>query len=145
MLHEVNNTSTVSVFVIVPGNELDEVGVKHDTSIRIEDGRTQVALEVSRDKGLITVSKESLHVTLSLRLDVGTDFFVSGRLFQTASQVNYRHVNGGNTEGHTGKLSNKGRNDLGHSLGSTSGRGDDVARGSTSSTPVLTGRGVNNS
>ena len=144
VLHEVNNTARVSVFVVIPGNKLDKVGVEHDTSISIKDGGAEVTLEISGDKWLITVSKESLHFTLSLALDDRADLFVGGGLGKTASQVNNRDINGGDTEGHTGKLSNKGRNDLGDGLGGTSGRGDDVARGGTSSTPVLAGRRVDN-
>mmetsp|Transcript_4289 Transcript_4289/g.4790 ORF Transcript_4289/g.4790 Transcript_4289/m.4790 type:complete len:304 (+) Transcript_4289:309-1220(+) len=75
---------------------------------------------------------------------MGADLFVSGGLFKTAGKIDNRNVDGGDTEGHTGELSHKGRNDLGDSLGGTSGGGDDVARGGTSSTPVLTGGGVNN-
>jgi len=144
VLHEVNNTARVSVLVVVPGDKLDEVGVEHDTGIGIEDGRAEVTLEVSGDKGFVTVSKESLHLTLRLGLDDGADLLVGGALLKTAGQVNNGDIDGGDTESHTGKLANKGRNDLGDGLGGTGGRRDDVARGSTSSTPVLTGGGVDN-
>merc|ERR1712151_799615 len=73
---------------------------------------------------------------------MGADLFVGCGLLKTASQVNDRHIDGGHTESHTSELSNKRRNDLGHGLGGTSGRGNDVARSGTSSTPVFTGRGV---
>mmetsp|Transcript_27631 Transcript_27631/g.56627 ORF Transcript_27631/g.56627 Transcript_27631/m.56627 type:complete len:414 (+) Transcript_27631:378-1619(+) len=145
VLHEVNNTARVAPLIVIPGNKLDEVGVEHDTGISIKDGGDGVALVVSGHKGLIGVSEEALHVTLSLGLDVGADLLVGGGLLQTAGKVNNRHINGGDTEGHAGKLALKGGDDLGHSLGSTSGGGDDVARGSTATTPVLAGGGVNNS
>ena len=145
MLHEVNNTRRVSVFVIVPGNKLDEVGVEHDTGISIEDRRADVSLEVSGDKGFIAVSKEGLHVTLGLALDVGADLLVSGGLGKTASQVNNGNINGRDTESHTGELALEFRDDLGHGLGGTGGRRNDVTGGGTSTTPVLAGRRVNNS
>ena len=145
VLHQVNNTSRVSVFVIVPGNKLDEVGVEHDTGIGIEDGRAEVSLEIGRDKRLVTVSKESLHFSLRHLLDVFADLFVGGGLSKSAGQVNNGDINGGDTESHTGKLANKRGDDLGDGLGGSSGRGDDVSTGSTSSTPVLSGRRVNNS
>jgi hypothetical protein len=145
VLHEVDNTARVTVFVVVPGDKLDEVGVQHDTGISVEDGRTEVTLEVTGDKGLIRVSEESLHVTLTASLDDGADLFVGGGLLELAGQVNNGHINGRDTECHTGDLSNKGRNDLGDSLGGTSRGRNDVARGSTSSTPVLTGRRVDDS
>merc|ERR1719253_1396180 len=144
VLHEVNNTARVSPLVVIPSNKLDEVGVEHDTCTGIKDRRSAVGLEVSGHKRLVTVSKNSLHLSLRLGLDNGADLLVGGLLSKLACQVNNRHVNGGDTERHTSELSLQGRNDLGHGLGSTSGRGDDVARGSTSSAPVLAGGGVNN-
>eukprot|EP00543_Licmophora_paradoxa_P001461 CAMPEP_0202441652 /NCGR_PEP_ID=MMETSP1360-20130828/1162_1 /ASSEMBLY_ACC=CAM_ASM_000848 /TAXON_ID=515479 /ORGANISM="Licmophora paradoxa, Strain CCMP2313" /LENGTH=66 /DNA_ID=CAMNT_0049056723 /DNA_START=85 /DNA_END=282 /DNA_ORIENTATION=+ len=39
MLHEVDDTARVTVFVIVPSDKLDKVRVEHDTGISIEDGR----------------------------------------------------------------------------------------------------------
>lgn len=145
MLHEIDNTSRVTIFVVIPGNQLDKVGVEHDTGIGIKDGTAQVTFEISGHERLVGVSEEALHVALGLGLDVSADLLVGGGLLDTASQVNDRHINGGHTESHTGKLSNQGWNNLGHSLGGTSGGGDDVARGGTSSAPVLAGGGVNNS
>jgi hypothetical protein len=144
VLHQVNNTGRVAVFVIVPGNELDELRVQHDTSIGIEDGRSDVTLEVSGDKGFIAVSEEGLHVAIGLALDVSADLLVGGGLFESARQVNNGNINSGDTECHTGDLANKIGDDLGDGLGGTSRRRNDVARGSTSSTPVLSGRRVNN-
>ena len=145
VLHEVNNTSRVSPLVIVPSNELDEGGVEHDTGTGIEDGRARVGFEVGGNKGLVAVSEDSLHLSLRLGLDHGADLFVSGGLSELAGKVNNGDINGRNTEGHSGELSLKGRDDLGDGLGGSSGGGDDVARGGTSSTPVLTGGRVHNS
>ena len=61
VLHQVNNTARVTVFVIVPGNKLDELGVEHDTGFGIEDGRSEVTFEVGGDKWFVGVSEESLH------------------------------------------------------------------------------------
>eukprot|EP01083_Nonionella_stella_P156417 506545_1 len=144
-LHEVDNTAGVSPLVIVPGNKLDERRVEHDSGLGIEDGRTRIRLEIGGNKGLVTVSKNSLHLTLRKSLDVGADLLVSGLLGELGGKINNGNVDGGYTEGHSGKLSLKGRDDLGDGLGGSSGGGDDVARGSTSSAPVLAGRRVNNS
>merc|ERR1712087_562596 len=145
VLHQANNTARVSPFVIVPGNTLDEAWVKHNSSTGIEDGGDGVTLVVSRYKRLVRVSKESLHVTLRSLLDLSADFFVSGFLGKFACKINNRNIDGGNTEGHSSKLSLQGGDNLGYGLGSSSGRGDDVSRSSTSSTPVFTRTGVNNS
>lgn len=145
MLHQVNDTARVSVFVIIPSNKLDKFGVEHDTGIGIEDGGSEVTFEVGGDKRLVGVSKESLHVTFGHLLNVCADFFVGGFLGKSGSQVDDGDINGRHTESHTGKLSDKRRDDLGDGLGGSSGGRDDVARGGTSSTPVLSGRGVDNS
>ncbi len=144
VLHEVNNTARVSPLVIVPGNKLDERRVEHDSGLGIEDGRTGVGLEIGGNEGLVTVSKESLHLSLRLSLYNGADLLVGGLLSELAGKVNNRNVDGGYTEGHSGKLSLKGRNNLGYGLGGSGGGRNDVSRGGTSSTPVLTGGGVNN-
>merc|ERR1711971_671767 len=114
-------------------------------SLCIEDGRTRVGLEISRYKWLITVSKNSLHLSLRLSLDNSADLLVGGLLSKLTGKVNNRYINGWYTECHTSELSLKGRNYLGYSLSSSGGRWDDVSGCSTSSTPVLTGRGVYNS
>ena len=145
MLHQVNDTSRVSVFVIVPGDKLDEVRVEHDTGIGIEDGGSEVTFEVSGDKRLVRVSQESLLGSLGAGLDVGADLFVGGGLLKSAGKIDNRDINGRDTESHTGDLSLEGRNDLGDGLGGSSGGRNDVSRGGTSSTPVLAGRRVNNS
>ena len=142
MLHQIDNTSRVSILVIIPGHKLDKVGVEHDTGIGIKDGGAHVTLEIGGDEGFVAVSKESLHVTLRSCLEVGADFFVGGALLDLAGQVNDRDINGGDTESHTSELSNKGRDDLGDGLGGTGAGGDDISRSSTSSAPVLAGRRV---
>ena len=67
-----------TVFVIIPRNKLDELRVEHDTGISIKDGRAKVSLKVSGNKGLVTVSKESLHFSLRLALDDRADLLVGG-------------------------------------------------------------------
>merc|ERR1712151_56773 len=110
VLHQVNNTSRVTVFVIIPGDKLDEVGVEHDTGIGIKDGGSKVTFKIGGDKRLVGVSQESLLASFRAGLDVGADFFVGGGLLKTAGKVNNRDINGRDTESHTGDLSSKGRN-----------------------------------
>jgi hypothetical protein len=130
---------------VIPGDELDETGVEHDTGLGIKDGGAEVTLEVSGDKGFVGVSEDSLHGAFGLFLDGGADFLVGRVTAKSARQVNNRDINGGDTESHTGELSKKLGDDLGDGLGGTGGGGDDVARGGTSSTPVLAGRRVDDS
>mmetsp|Transcript_4092 Transcript_4092/g.2470 ORF Transcript_4092/g.2470 Transcript_4092/m.2470 type:complete len:373 (-) Transcript_4092:86-1204(-) len=145
VLHEVNNTARVSPLVIIPCYKLDESWVEHDSGIGIESGGNWASLVVSGNKWLVAVSEESLHLSLSLGLNNGADLLVGGLLSKLACKVYNGYINGWYTESHTGKLALKGRNYLGYGLGGSGGGWDDVARGSTSSTPVLTGGGVYNS
>merc|ERR1712087_661622 len=145
VLHQVDNTSRVTVFVIVPGDKLDKVGVEHDTGIGIKDGRAEVTLEISGDKRLVRGSQESLLASLRASLDVGADLFVGGGLLKLAGKIDNRDINGRDTESHTGDLSDEVGDDLGDGLGGSSGGRNDVSTGGTSSTPVLAGGRVNNS
>ena len=56
---EVNNTAGVTPLVVVPGNELDEVGVEGNTRLSIEDGRAGVTVEVGRDDVVLGVAKDT--------------------------------------------------------------------------------------
>ena len=143
MLHEVNNMVRVSPLVIIPDNKLDKIWVEHDTSTGIKYRRTLFTLKVSGYKGLITVSKESLHGDLRLLLDNSTDLFVGGIFAKLAGQADNRYTNSGDTESHACELALHRRDNICHSLCRSSRRGDDVSRGSTSTTPVLGGGMVN--
>jgi len=138
---EVDNTVAVAPLVVVPGDELDEGLVQSDTGLGIEDRGLALAVEVRGHKELVSVAEDALELTLRGLLDGSADLVVGGLLLELAGQVNDRHVESGHTEGHASELANKAGDDLGHSLGSTSGRGDDVASGSTTITPGL-GRGT---
>ena len=139
MLHEVNNTGRVAPLVIIPGNNFDKIWVEHDTSTSIKYVRTLVNLKFSGHKGLITVPKESLHGTLILLFDDSTDLFVGGIFANLAGKVDNRYINSGDTESHACELALYRRDGIGHSLCSSSRIRDDIARGSTATTPVLVG------
>jgi hypothetical protein len=142
VLHQVNNSARVAPLVIVPGDELDEVGVEHDSGAGIEDGRAGIGLEVGGDEGLVAVSKDALHLTLALGLDHGADLLVGGLLLELAGQVDDGDVDRGHAEGHAGELALEGGDDLGHGLGGAGGGGDDVSGRGAASTPVLAAGGV---
>ena len=142
VLHQVNNSARVAPLVVIPGNELDEVGVKHDTGAGIEDRRAWVRLEVGGDEGLVAVSEDALHLALTLGLDDGADLLVGGLLLELAGQVDDGDIDGGHAEGHAGELSLEGGDDLGHGLGGAGGGGDDVSGRGASSAPVLAAGGV---
>ena len=143
MLHEVNKTDRVAPLVIIPCNKLDKIWVEHDTRTKIKYGRTVFTLKVSEHKGFITVSKESLHGALRLLLDNSTDIFVGVLFAKLAGKVDKIYINSGDTESHACDLALHRRDNICHRLCSSSRRGGDVARGSTSNTPVLEGGIVN--
>lgn len=142
MAHEVNHTVGVAPLVVVPGHELDELGVEHDASLGVKHRTNRASHEVLRHEGLVGVSEEALHVSVGATLDLLADVLVGSLLLQVGSQVDHRHIRSGHTEGHAGQLALKLGDHLGHSLGSSGGGGDDVGGSATASTPVLLGRTV---
>jgi len=139
---KVDNTVAVAPLVIVPGNELDEGLVKSDTSLGIEDRGLALTVEIRGYNELISVAEDTLKLTLRGSLDCSADLVISSLLLELTGKVDNRHVKSGNTEGHASKLANKAGDNLGNSLSSTSGRGDDVARSSTTITPGLSRRTI---
>ena len=116
MLHEVNNAGRADPLVIIPGNKLDTIWVEHDTRTGIKYGRTVVTLKVSGYKGLITVSKESLHGFLILTLYDSTYIFVGGIFAKISGKFENRYINSGDTEIHACEIDLHRSYDLSHSL-----------------------------
>lgn len=56
---EVNNTAGVTPLVVVPGDKLDEVGIKGDTGGGIEDGGALVTVEIGGDDLVLSVAKDT--------------------------------------------------------------------------------------
>jgi hypothetical protein len=130
----------VAPLVVVPGDELDEVGVQGDTGLSIEDGGAVVTVQVSGDNVVLGVAKDTLELVLRGLLDDGLDLIVGSGLLDTAGEVDNGDVGGGHTHGHTGQLTVERGDDLADSLGGTGGGGDECSwAASTATTPVLSG------
>lgn len=129
----------VTPLVVVPGDQLDEVGVQGDTGLGIEDGGVVVTVQVSGDDVVLGVAEDTLELVLGGLLDDGLDLLVGGGLLNAAGQVNDGDVGSRDTHGHAGQLAVQGGDDLADSLGGTGGGGDDVLGRSTATTPVLGG------
>lgn len=82
---EVNNTVRVTVFVIVPRNELDEVGVKSNTGSSIENGGFSATDEISRDNGIFSVAEDTLQFGFGGSLDNFLDFIIRSSLMNQFS------------------------------------------------------------
>lgn len=54
---EVQDTAGVSPLVVVPGDQLDEVVVKGDTGLGVEDGRGGVTVQVRGDNVVLSVGE----------------------------------------------------------------------------------------
>lgn len=100
---EVADTAGVAPLIVVPGDELDEVGAELDTGVGIEDGRGGVANEVGGDDLLIGVLKDALVLVLGGLLDDRLDFIVAGRLVEANDEIDDGDVEGGDTEGEAAK------------------------------------------
>lgn len=129
----------VAPLVVVPGNQLDEVGVQGNTGLGIEDGRVVITVQVGGDNVVLGVAQDTLELTLGGGLDSGLDVLVGGGLLDAAGQVDNGDVGGRHTHGHTSELAVKGGDNLADSLGGTGGGGDDVLGRSAATTPVLSG------
>ena len=139
MFNQVDNSGRVTVFVVVPGDQLDELWRQLDTGGSVEDGRSGVTQEVRGDNSVFSVTQDTLQLTFSGSLDNLLDFIVGGFLVQLDSQVNNGNIDGWDSESHTGQLTLQFWQDLTDSLSST-GRGwDDVTGSGSTTSPVLVG------
>lgn len=143
LTQEVEDTARVAPLVVVPRNELDEVGVEGDTSLSIEDGGVVVAVQVRGDNVVLSVAENALEGTLSSLLDGLLNLVVGSTLLEAGSKVNNGDVGSGDTECHAGELAVERGDDLADGLGGTSAAGDDVGSSGTATTPVLSGGTVN--
>lgn len=139
---KVTDSSRVSVLVVVPRDELDEVLVERDTGLGVKDGGLGGTNEIGRDELVLGVTQDALEFTLGSGLHGGLDFLVGGGLFDSGDQVDDGDVGGGDSESHTGQLAVEFGDDLADSLGGTGGGRDDVGASTSTTSPVLVGRTV---
>jgi hypothetical protein len=57
---QLDNTARVAPLVVVPRDELDEVGVQGDARSGVEDGRVRVSDKVGRDDRVLGVAEDAL-------------------------------------------------------------------------------------
>ena len=139
MFQQVDNSGGVTIFVIVPGDQLDKGWGQQDTGLGVKDGGSGVGDEVGGDNGVLGVAQDALQLVFGSVLHGSTDVFVGGWGLQVDSQVDNGNVDGRHSHGHTGQLAGQDRQDLTDSLGGTGGGWNDVAGGSSTTSPVLVG------
>lgn len=134
---EIEDSVGVTPLVVIPRNNLVEVIVETNSCLGVENGRSLVVHEILRDNFFLGESENSLEFILRGFLDGFNEVSISGGLLELDSEINNGDVDGGNSEGHTSELALEDGEDEADSLGSTSGRWDDVGTGGSSSSPVL--------
>ena len=60
--HEIDHAVGIAPFIVVPGNDFEEVGIEFDTGAGVEDGAAGVADEIAGDDLLIRVAEEALEI-----------------------------------------------------------------------------------
>lgn len=91
-------TTRVTPFIVVPGDELDKVGVQLDSSGGIKDARSLVAYEIGGDEGVLSVFDNFFVFALRGLLDDVLDFLVSDRLLSANHKIDDGDINTGNAE-----------------------------------------------
>ena len=144
MNSEVDHPVGVAVLIVVPGDDLDELGAHPDPGSSVVDGALGVGHEVGADEGLIGVAHEAFVFAVGGSLDLSVDLLdVGNALLQSDGQVNNRDVDGWDSEGHASEQAVQLGNDLADGLGGSSCAWDDVlATGSAEPPLARTGLGA---
>lgn len=98
---EIDDTAGVTPLVVVPGDQLHEVGAELDTGVGVEDRGVLVAGEVGGDDLLVGVAEDTLVGGLGGLLDGGLDLLVGRALLKTDDEIDDGDIESGDTEGET--------------------------------------------
>jgi hypothetical protein len=77
---ELNESVGVAPLVVVPGDNLDEAGVKRDTSTGVEDGGAGVGDEIAGDNLIVGVAEDTIEVGFGGMLHLLADLLVGSVL-----------------------------------------------------------------
>ncbi len=133
----------VTPLVVVPREDFNEGGIELDATLCIEDRGVGIVAEVGRNDCVLSVAEDALEFALRSLFHSLADLLVGGRCIELYSEVNDGHVGSGDTHRHTSEFAVEFGENFAYSLGSTSGRGDDVLEDATTTTPVFLRRTVN--
>ena len=79
-------STTLLLFIVIPGNELDKIVIESNASPSIKDGRVGVAVEVTGDNLVLSVAQDALQWALRCLLNHLLDVVILGRFLQAARQ-----------------------------------------------------------
>ena len=158
---EVAHAAGVTPLVVVPGDELDEVGAQLDSGVGVEDRGGMAADEVGGDDEFVSVVNDALVLALRGGLDDLLDLIIGSTLLKADNEIDDGDIESGDTEReapiqrrlvclavifflaeHIRELSVERGDDLSDGLGGTGRRGDDVGSDGTATTPVLHRRAI---
>jgi hypothetical protein len=92
--HEVHHPVAVAVFIVIPGNELVKVVIESNVSPSIKGGRVGVAVEVTGDNLILSVSQDAFQWALRCLLHHLLDVIILGRFLQAACEIRNRYIGG---------------------------------------------------
>lgn len=101
VVDEVAHAAGVAPLVVVPGDELNEVGAQLDSGVGVEDRGGMAADEIGGDDELVGVVDDSLVLALGGGLDDGLDLLVGGALLKADNEINDGDIESGDTERET--------------------------------------------
>jgi len=130
-LDQLNAAGTIAIFVVVPGNKLDEIVRKSDASLRWRNGDHPKSRS-RQHHPLCSLHRMPFNSPSEAFLIAALDLIIRGGL----------DIGSRDTEGHSSELAIQLGDDLADSLGSTCGRGNDIGTCTTSTSPVLVQRTV---
>ena len=142
LLEQVDATVGIAPFVVVPGDEFEELVVELDARTGVKDAGAGVVDEVAGNDLVLGVAEDALEVGLAGLLHGGADLLVAGGLGSLNGEVDDGNGRGRHAEGHSGELALHLGADKGNGLRGSGGGGDDVDRCGAAALPVLLGRTV---
>jgi hypothetical protein len=87
-------STTLLLFIVIPGNELYKVVIESNANPSIKGGRVGVAVEVTGDNLVLSVAQDALQWPLRCLLHHLLDVIILGRFLQAACQSYNKYIVG---------------------------------------------------
>merc|ERR1712232_418248 len=107
----------VAPLVVIPAHQLHEGIIQSNASANVDNRRCWICHEICGDHLLLGPIENTFHAARCSFLDLGYNLIHLRWLVQSTSQINHRHIWGGNSERHSSQLSIQGWQTFSHSLG----------------------------